>query len=151
MMPPVLVGFASADRLAESAQHVEVSVGEAEAGAPRLTDDRACAECLPRAHLLRPSVGALATDADAAFQRQPGGIAPRLARVLVHTLDDGPAARVGRQVRAPAVGEPRDAPQRRLGRRRLTAGAPDTEPDRDRPLDRHRIEPGVADPMELTV
>jgi len=37
--------------------------------------------------LLRPSVRALATDADATFQRQPGGIAPRLARVLVHTLD----------------------------------------------------------------
>src|SRR5467141_2957967 len=98
-MPPVVVCVASAYRLPESAQHVEMSIGEAQARAPRLADDGARAEGLPRVHLLRPRIGALAADADTAFQRKPGGVAAGLARVLVHARDDSLAVGVGCEVR----------------------------------------------------
>src|SRR3989454_8864291 len=131
----------------ESAQHVQMSIREAQACTPWLGDDGGRAEGLPSVHLLRPPVGALAGEADAALQREPGGVAARLAGVAAHAGDDGLPLGVGRQVRAPAVGKARDAPQGRLGRHRVVTAA-DAEPDGDRPLDGHRIEPGVADPVE---
>src|SRR5207245_10186066 len=73
---------------------------------------------------------------------------PRLAGMLVHTGDDGPALGVGREVRAPAVRELSDPPQSRLGRHRVIAAA-DAEPDGNRPLDGHGAEPGVVDAVEL--
>src|SRR5947208_16619538 len=111
MMPPVVVGVASAHRLPESAQHVEMSVGEAQASTARLADDGRRAERFPRVHLLRPSIGALAADADPAFKWKPGGVAAGLTRVLVHARDDGLAVSDGCKVRAPAVGAQRDPPQ----------------------------------------
>src|SRR6185369_4293815 len=70
-------------RVLESAQHVEMTLGELEARAARLGDDGRGAERLPRAHLLRPAVGALARETNAALERQPSGITPGLARVPV--------------------------------------------------------------------
>src|SRR5258706_11310700 len=125
-----------------------MSIRKLQASLPWLGNERIRTEGLPRFHLLYPSFRALAREVDAAFEWKPGGIAARLASVLVHAGDKIRALRVGCEVRAPAVGEPGDPPQGRVGRHRLSAAA-HAEPDGDRPLDRHGVEPGVADPMEL--
>jgi hypothetical protein len=79
-----------------------MSIREAEACSPWLGDENGRAEGLPRFHLLHPSVGALARETDTAFQRKLGGVAARLASVLVRAGDEGLALGVGREVRAPA-------------------------------------------------
>src|SRR5712692_10505275 len=98
-----------------------MSTREAEPGATWLGDDGARAEGLPRIHLLRPPVGALAGETDAALERELGWVAARLARVLMHAGHERLALGVGHEVGAPAVGEPRDAPQGRVGRHRPLA------------------------------
>src|SRR5207244_1999695 len=75
---------ASAQRRFEPPQRVQMAGREGEARAPWLGDEKGGAEGLPRLYLLRPPVGLLAREADAAFQRQRGGIAARLARILMH-------------------------------------------------------------------
>ena len=57
---------------------------------PWLGDERSRAEGLPRFHLLYPSFRALAREMDAAFEWQLGGIAARLASVLMHAVDEDP-------------------------------------------------------------
>src|SRR5262245_35330430 len=125
-----------------------MAIWEGEAGSPWLGDDGGRAEGLPRSDLPLPSFGTLAGEANAALQGKPGGIATRLASVLVHTGDERLALGVGREVGAPAVGEPRDPPQRGVGRDRMIATA-DAEPDGDRSLDGHGIEAGMVDPVKL--
>src|SRR5881628_760720 len=100
-----------------------MSVREAEVSTTWLADDRGCAEGLPRVHLLRPPIGALTGETDAPLQRKLGRVAARLAGVVVDAGDDSLALGVGRQVRAPAVREPCDPPQGRLGRHRVVAAA----------------------------
>src|SRR5260370_39168798 len=110
---------------------------EGGARAPWLGDEKGSAEGLPRLDLLRPPVGRLAGEADAALQRERGGVAARLARVLMHAGDEGLALAVGREVRAPPVGELRDPAEGRGGGHR-PAPAPPPEPGWERPLDSHR-------------
>src|SRR6185295_7410201 len=138
----------SAHRCLESAQHIQVSLREGEARPSWLGDEGGRAEGLPRLHLFLPAVGVLAGEADAALERERGGIAAGFASVVMNAGDERVTLGVGREVRAPAVGEPRDPPQRGLGWHRLIAAA-HAEPDGDRPLDGHGIEPRVADPVEL--
>src|SRR5262249_61084111 len=73
---------------------------------------------------------------------------PRLARVAGPAGAERASLVVGREVRAPTGGEPPDPPGRRLGRHRVIAAA-HAEPDGNGPLDRHRVQPSVIDPMEL--
>src|SRR3989454_5636900 len=133
---PYTTLFRSLYGFLESAQHVQMSIREAEACTPWLGDDGGRPEGFPRVHLLLPPVGPLTGETDAPLQRELGGVAARLAGVAVHAGDDGLALDVGRQVRAPAIGEPRDPPQGRLGPHRVVAAA-HAEPDGDRPLDGH--------------
>src|SRR5712692_4129380 len=88
----------SVHRVFEAAEHVQVSVGEFQAGPAGLADDRGRAERPPCVHLRDPPIGVVAGQADAALQRKRRGIAARLARVGVHASDQGLAARVGREV-----------------------------------------------------
>src|SRR5688572_18342934 len=116
-----LMIMVSAHRCLESAQHIQVPIGEGEARPPWLGDEGGRAERFPRLHLLLPAVAVLAGEADAALERERGGIAAGLASVLVNAGDEGVALGVRREIRAPAVGEPRDPPQRGLGRHGLVA------------------------------
>src|SRR5256885_12574024 len=75
---------ASAQRRFEPSQRVQMPGREGEARAPWLGDERGRAEGLPRLYLLRPAVGILAGEADAALQRERGGAAARLARAPLH-------------------------------------------------------------------
>src|SRR2546426_7350034 len=86
---------ASAQRSFESPQRVQMSSREGEARAPWLGDEEGGAEGLPRLYLLRPPVGILAGEADAALQRERGGVAARLAGVLMYAGDEGLALAVG--------------------------------------------------------
>src|SRR4029077_20893387 len=99
-------------------------------------------EGLPRFHLRDPSISVLAGQADAALQRKLGRAATGLAGVIVDAGDESFTRSVGREVWAPTVGETRDPSQDRFRRHRALATA-DAEPDRDRPLDGQRAEPGV--------
>src|SRR6266513_2524265 len=107
-----------------------MSIRKLQARLPWLGDERRRAEGLPRFHLLDPSFRGLAREMDAAFEWELGGIAARLARVLMHAGDQIRALGVGCEIRAPAVGEPRDPSQRRVGWNRLSAAA-HAEPDGD--------------------
>src|SRR5262249_34249479 len=116
-----------------------MSLRELEARAARFRNDGCRAGGFPRVDLRLPAAGALAGRADATLEWQASGMAARLARVAVDALDESAPLIVRGEVRAPAVGEPPDPVQRRLGRHRVIA-APDAEPDRNRPLDRHRVQ-----------
>src|SRR6266849_7286649 len=80
---------ASAHRRLEPAKHIQMSIRKAQTRTPWLGDEEGSAEGLPRLHLLCPCVGALAGEANAALQRERGGVAARLAGVLVHAGDEG--------------------------------------------------------------
>jgi hypothetical protein len=68
----------------------------------------------------------------------------------VDLSDDGMALVIGRDIRAPAVGEARHAAQNRVGwARRGTA--PHTHPNGDGTLDRQRIQAGMGDVVPLAV
>src|SRR5215475_6162405 len=100
-------------RVLESTEHVEMSFGKLEAGPSRLGDHRGGAQSLPRIDLFLPAAGALTGEADPPFERKLVGIAARLARVAVHARDERAPLVVGREVRAPSVGEPPDPFERR--------------------------------------
>src|SRR3989442_10032522 len=87
---------ASAQRRFEPSQRVQMSGREGEARAPWLGDEKGGAEGLPRLYLLRPAVGILAGEADAALQRELGGGPGPPPGLPVHAGDQGPAPAVRR-------------------------------------------------------
>src|SRR5690242_5716141 len=100
-----------------------MSLRELEASAARLGDHGRSAKRFPRVDLFRPPVGSLTGQANPALEREPRGIATGGAGIFVDALDESAALAVGRDVRAPAVGELADTPQRGLGRHRVIAAA----------------------------
>ena len=98
----------AAGDLLEAAQRFQMLVGEAETGATRLGDEGGRAERSPRIDLLGPRTWVLAGEADAALQRERARIAAGVLGVLTDALDKRLTLGVGREVRAPAVGEPSD-------------------------------------------
>ena len=70
-----------------------------------------------------------------------GRVAAGLADIAAELLDLGRALVVRREEREPPVAQPRGPPEDGVG---MAA-----EPDRDRPLDRERVQPGIGDAVVL--
>src|SRR5215467_859816 len=103
-------------------------------------------ESTPVLSLLRPGIRRAIGDANAPFDTDAGWITSSSPRIATHALKCGPPLVIRRKLREPAIRQTSNAFDHRFDPR-----SPTTQPQRNRTLDRQRVEAGVANMVPAPV
>jgi hypothetical protein len=126
----------------ELRDHVQMLIERGEAHAHRVDAHMCRAQIAPRGDLRCPLIGGGQPRTNAHVDAKRRRIAAFLAQIAVQLLDHHAALIQRHGVGHPAITQPRHAPQHSI--------RPTAKPHRDRALDGHRIQPGIADRVEFT-
>src|SRR4051794_16265351 len=127
----------SAEGLFHAAQRVDVLLWRREARAHAIDADVGGPEVAPARDVVGGSRLADLPQGQGRLDADRGWVAPGVAGVIMESVQHRARLVVRRAQGEPAVADPPDALEGRLGHA--------ADPDRDRALDRQRVDPGVVD------